>query len=110
MCAQVLNLEDNRIIDYEEGRRQPCEQVTFSCKIMSVKMLLSQVLVVATGPEECGMVVPPAKELPSQQTPEVDQQYQSETEMHSFIVLTVIVSGYERHELFYGGRRTPEWW
>ena len=28
MCAQVLNLEDNRIIDYEEGRRQPCEQVT----------------------------------------------------------------------------------
>merc|ERR1719462_855341 len=53
--AEVLNLEDNRIIDYEEGRRQPCEQV----------------LVVATGPEECGMVVPPAKELPSQQTPEV---------------------------------------
>merc|ERR1719195_1674244 len=41
--------------EYEEGRRQPCEQV----------------LVVATGPEECGMVVPPAKELPSQQTPEV---------------------------------------
>ena len=79
---QVLNLEDNRIIDYEEGRRQPCEQVTFSCKIMSVKMLLSQVLVVATGPEECGMVVPPAKELPSQQTPEVDQQDQSEIEIH----------------------------
>ena len=81
-CVQVLNLEDNRIIDYEEGRRQPCEQVTFSCKIMSVKMLLSQVLVVATGPEECGMVVPPAKELPSQQTPEVDQQDSSEIEMH----------------------------
>jgi len=53
--AEVLDLEDSRMREYEEGRRQPCEQV----------------LVVATGPEECGMVVPPARELPSQQTPEV---------------------------------------
>jgi len=53
--AEVLDMEDSRMREYEEGRRQPCEQV----------------LVVATGPEECGMVVPPARELPSQQTPEV---------------------------------------
>ena len=34
-------------------------------------MTLCQVLVVATGPQECGMVVPPTRELPSHQTPEV---------------------------------------
>ena len=32
---------------------------------------LCQVLVVATAPEECGMVFPAARELPSQQTPQV---------------------------------------
>ena len=39
---------------------------------LRVTLGLCQVLVVATGPEECGMVVPPARELPSQQTPEVE--------------------------------------
>jgi hypothetical protein len=46
---------DGRFAHYEEGRQQACEQV----------------VVVATGPEECGMVVPPSLELPTQQLPEV---------------------------------------
>jgi len=53
--SETSNIEDNKLRQYEEGRRQPCEQV----------------VVVATGPEECGMVVPPSQELPSQQVPEV---------------------------------------
>ena len=56
---------------------------------------LCQVLVVATGPEECGMVVPPARELPSQQTPEV--------QFHFLPVQNCAFTGDERHELFHGG-------
>jgi len=52
--GEVLGLEESRL-RYEERRRQLCEQV----------------LVVETGPEECGMVVPPSEELPSQQQAEV---------------------------------------
>jgi len=52
--GEVLGLEESRL-RYEERRRQLCEQV----------------LVVETGPEECGMVVPPSEELPSQQQAEL---------------------------------------
>ena len=60
---------------------------------------MSQVLVVATGPEECGMVVPPARELPSQQTPEVKVHKITRPNYKSH----VLSAGNERHELLHGG-------
>ena len=62
---------------------------------LRVTLGLCQVLVVATGPEECGMVVSPARELPSQQTPEV--------QFHFLPVQNCAFTGDERHELFHGG-------